>query len=122
MRALLAGAMVSISPRRTVAPWKLAVVGWRPALWQPRPALTLDPTRLAVSRKSYGSNEVVLSGEVFVEASHIISMGCGDGRFLSEWVAFPWLESKQRHRSQHHNGAPSKAANAQEFYPHVGPS
>ena len=56
--------------------------------------------------KGYGSTAVVLSGEVFVEASHIASLGWGDGRYLPEWTAFPWEEFSQwRHSQQHDDGA-----------------
>ena len=64
---------------------------------------------------------MVLGGEVFVEASHITSLGWGDGRYLPVWTAFPWVEFNQWRHSQKHDGAPSKVAKVQEYCPPVEP-
>ena len=82
----------------------------------------LGPNQAGGREKSYGSKEAVLSGEVFIEASHITSLGCGEGRYLPEWTAFPWEEFKQWRHSQQHDGAPNKVAKVEGSCPPVEPS
>jgi hypothetical protein len=72
----------------------------------------LGPNQAGGRVKSYGSKEVVLSGDVFIEVSHVTSLGEGDGRYLPEWHAFPWEEFKQWRHAHTQALAPLAATQA----------
>jgi hypothetical protein len=61
----------------------------------------LGPNAPGGRDKSYASEKVVLSGEVYVQASHIVSLSWGEGRYLPIWDGFPWEELWNWRRKEH---------------------